>query len=132
MIQIQQADGAFQTLFLRVKSRLTKTSDVSNESLTKSPHIEFGRKMMSSELVSMILIRKNVPELVPDPTAWGTYTVDHDINFYLCSFHNMIGEVSKIVLLAAKIAELHKIGLSHRMENMGFQCRLTNASGLSL
>ena len=68
--------------------------------------------MMSAELVSMTSIRNTVPDLAPLPVAWGTYSVDPDIHFYLCSFHEMTDDVPGIQPLAAKVAELHAKGLS--------------------
>ena len=60
----------------------------------------------------MTLIRNTVSDLAPIPIAWGTYTADSDIHFYLCSFHDMTDDVPEIQALAAKMAELHKKGLS--------------------
>ena len=67
---------------------------------------------MSSELVSMTLIRNTVPDLAPLPIASGTYAADSDIHFYLCSFHDMKDDIPDIQDLAAKVAELHQKGLS--------------------
>lgn len=60
----------------------------------------------------MSLIRNTVPELAPLPINWGTYAADSDIHFYLCSFHDMTGEIPVAQPLAALIAKLHKEGLS--------------------
>ena len=68
--------------------------------------------MMSAELVSMTSIRNTVPDLAPLPVVWGTYSVDPDIHFCLCSFHDVTGNIPEIQLLAAKVAELHAKGLS--------------------
>ena len=67
---------------------------------------------MSSEFVSMTLIRNTVPDIAPLPIAWGTYAIDSDIHFYLCSFHDMTDDIPEIQPLAAKVAELHGKGLS--------------------
>lgn len=83
-----------------------------NGYLLKVSHHESGKNMMSSELVSMTLIRKIVPDLVPLPISWGTYAANSDIHFYLCSFHDMTDDIPEIQPLAAKVAELHEKGLS--------------------
>ena len=75
-------------------------------------HHDSGKNMMSSELVSMTLIRNTVPDLAPLPIDWGTYARDSDIHFYMCSFHDMTDDVPEIQPLAAKMAELHQKGLS--------------------
>ena len=60
----------------------------------------------------MTLIRNTVPNLAPLPIASGTYAVDSDIHFYLCSFHDMKDDIPDIHDLAAKVSELHEKGLS--------------------
>ena len=60
----------------------------------------------------MTLIRNTVPDIAPLPIAWGTYAIDSDIHFYLCSFHDMTDDIPEIQPLAAKVAELHGKGLS--------------------
>ncbi|CAF9912236.1 MAG: hypothetical protein HETSPECPRED_000883 [Heterodermia speciosa] len=93
-IKTSQADNRKQTFFLKVS------------------HHESGKDMMSSEFVSMTLIRNTVPDIAPLPIAWGTYAIDSDIHFYLCSFHDMTDDIPEIQPLAAKVAELHGKGLS--------------------
>ena len=73
---------------------------------------EGGKGMMSGEFVSMKAIYDNVPDLVPTPIGWGTYTSDPNIHFFLCSFHDMTNEIPDERLLASKLAELHKKGIS--------------------
>lgn len=80
--------------------------------LSKVSHHESGKNMMSSELVSMTLIRDTVPDLVPLPISWGAYAANSDIHFYLCSFHDMTNDIPEVQPLTAKIAELHKKSLS--------------------
>ena len=60
----------------------------------------------------MTLIRNTVPHLSPTPIAWGSYASDPDVHFFLCSFHEMTKGIPEIEPFAAKIAELHKKGIS--------------------
>ena len=60
----------------------------------------------------MTLIHNTAPDLAPLPINWGTYAADPDIHFFLCDFHDMTDTVPEVEPLAAKIAELHKKGLS--------------------
>lgn len=68
--------------------------------------------MMSGEFLSMTAIHDTVPDLAPAPIGWGTYASDPNVHFFLCSFHDMTNEIPDETLLAAKIAELHKKGIS--------------------
>ena len=73
---------------------------------------EVGRGMMSGEFLSMKAIYDNVPALVPTPIGWGTYASNLNVHFFLCTFHDMTNKIPDEKLLASKLAELHKKGIS--------------------
>ena len=73
---------------------------------------ESGKGMMSGEFASMSALYSVLPEITPRPIAWGTYTSDPNVHFFLCAFHDMTDDVPDIQKLPAKIAELHKKGVS--------------------
>lgn len=64
--------------------------------------------MVSGEFVSMSTLNAVAPDLTPVPIAWGTYTVDPNVHFFLCSFIEMTGKIPDIKLFPARLAELHK------------------------
>lgn len=69
---------------------------------------EIGKAMVSSEYVSMKTIHNTLPHFVPTPIAWGTYTADPSIHFYLCEFVEMENhELPDANALASSLAELH-------------------------
>lgn len=68
--------------------------------------------MMSGEFKSMITIHEVAPTLVPRPIAWGTYASIEDVHFFLCEFRNMTDELPDIETFPAKMAELHRNGMS--------------------
>ena len=108
-------EPSFSKLVALAGNRVDSNSDLSKFAdyfSSKVSHHESGRNMMSSEFISMTLIRNTVPDLAPLPIAWGTYAADSDIHFYLSSFHDMKDDVPEIQPLAAKTAELHEKGLS--------------------
>lgn len=68
--------------------------------------------MMSGEFKSMTTIHDVMPELVPNPIAWGTYSTLKDVHFFLCAFRNMTDELPDIESFPAQMAELHRLGTS--------------------
>jgi protein-ribulosamine 3-kinase len=67
---------------------------------------------MSGEIVSIKHIHDAVPDLVPEPIAWGSYLTVPDTHFLLLSFVNMTDDIPDIDELPRKVAELHQKGLS--------------------
>ena len=68
--------------------------------------------MMSGELTSMKAIHAALPSIAPTPIAWGTYTSDPDVHFFLCSFHEMSDELPEVERFSAQVAALHRAGKS--------------------
>ena len=68
--------------------------------------------MMSREFASMSGLHFVVSEIVPRLIAWGTYASELNVHFFLCAFHEMTDDVPDIQNLPARIAELHKKGVS--------------------
>lgn len=68
--------------------------------------------MMSGEFASMTAIHKATPHFAPLSIAWGTYALDPDIHFFLCSFHEMSDELPDVERFSASVAALHRNGKS--------------------
>ena len=68
--------------------------------------------MMSGEFTSMTAIYNATPHFAPRPIAWGTYASDPDTHFFLCSFHEISGELPDIDRFCENLASLHRNGKS--------------------
>ncbi|KAI1393275.1 Fructosamine kinase-domain-containing protein [Hypoxylon trugodes] len=69
---------------------------------------DLGREMTSSEFQCMTKLRAVMPDLVPEPIAWGSYAAIPNVHFLLCEFRRMSGNVPPPEILAKKIVELHR------------------------
>ena len=67
---------------------------------------------MSGEYASMTALYAVTPDFVALPIAWGTYASNSDTHFFLCAFHNMSEELPDVKAYPAKVAELHRKGIS--------------------
>ena len=68
-----------------------------------------GKNMMIGEFASMTAIHNIMPDFVPQSIAWGTYSSDPNIFFFLCAFHNMsIEELPEPETFCANVAALHR------------------------
>ena len=65
-----------------------------------------------SEFESMSAMHKAVPQFVPKPRAWGTYSTDPDTHFFLCEFRDMSDEMPDPDEFAAPLAALHNNSVS--------------------
>ena len=68
--------------------------------------------MVSGEFASMKALHDTLPHFTPTPFAWGSYTSDPNIHFFLCGFVDMDEDLPEIQSFAASLAELHSKGLS--------------------
>jgi protein-ribulosamine 3-kinase len=68
--------------------------------------------MVSGELISMTKLRAAMPALVPRPIAWGTYTADSNVHFFLCDFVTMTDDLPDVNKLGEMLAELHHNNVS--------------------
>jgi protein-ribulosamine 3-kinase len=111
-IQTQQADGSELSFFLKVQhlSFLYCCHEVTNNHQVCQN--ETGKGMMSGEFSSMSAIHAAVPGLAPAPIAWGTYASDPNTHFFIMSFVEMTDEIPELDTFPAKLAELHRNGLS--------------------
>jgi fructosamine-3-kinase len=48
--------------------------------------------MVSAEYYAMSLLYSLKPDMVVEPVAWGAYTEEPDTYFFLCRFHEFLGE----------------------------------------
>ena len=88
-IATQQADGSQVSFFLKVTENDT------------------GKGMVSGEFVSMSTLHEALPAAVPRPIAWGTYTADSNVHFFLCEFVTMTDDIPDVEQLGEVLAELH-------------------------
>ena len=89
-IDVELADGTLQSFFIKVISR------------------DIGKNMMHGEFESMKAIHSLLPDFVPEPFAWGTYTSIPDTHFFLCQFREMIEEMPDPHQFTARLAALHQ------------------------
>ena len=69
--------------------------------------------MFIGEYASMTAIHTALPHFAPVPIVWRTYASDPNVDFFLCSFHNIsVPELLNIKQFSAHVAELHKNGKS--------------------
>lgn len=50
---------------------------------------EVGRNILHGEYESMKTIHAVTPDYAPTPVAWGTYTQDPNVHFFLCEYRTM-------------------------------------------
>jgi protein-ribulosamine 3-kinase len=67
---------------------------------------------LKGEFESTSAIHGIVPDFIPNPIAWGTFKHVEDTHFYLCDFHHLSEELPEPAAFSAKVAELHKNGIS--------------------
>lgn len=53
-----------------------------------------------------------VPEFVPKPTAWGTYTTLPDTHFFLCEFRDMTDDMPDPHKFGALLSAVHQKSVS--------------------
>lgn len=68
--------------------------------------------MVSGEFVSMKSLHDALPYLTPIPVAWGSYTADPNVHFFLCGFVEMNDDLPDVNALASSLAELHMNAVS--------------------
>ncbi|KAI1290668.1 Fructosamine kinase-domain-containing protein [Xylaria venustula] len=73
---------------------------------------ERGRLIMSSEFHCMTKIYNIMPDLVPKPIAWGTYSSIPDVHFFLCDFRLMKSCLPNLETFPAKVGDMHRAGIS--------------------
>lgn len=67
---------------------------------------------MHGEYMSMTRLHDTMPQLTPEPLAWGTYESNNKIHFFLCSFHDMDDKLCSLKTFPKLVAELHTRGIS--------------------
>ncbi|KAI0815528.1 Fructosamine kinase-domain-containing protein [Xylaria sp. FL0064] len=71
-----------------------------------------GKTMMSGEFHCMTKIYSIMPDLVPKPIAWGTYSSIPDVHFFLCDFRPMTDELPDLESFPAKMGDMRSAGVS--------------------
>ena len=82
---------------------------------------------MEGEFASMSAIYEAVPDFVPRPVAWGSFTSDPNLHFFLCEFVEMSDELPEMHLFSAKVAEMHSKCISPNGK-FGFPVKTYNGS----
>ncbi|KAI1179120.1 Fructosamine kinase-domain-containing protein [Nemania sp. FL0916] len=67
-----------------------------------------GFKSVLAEYHSMNTLWSVMPEIVARPYGYGTYENMKDVYFFLCSFHQITGDIPSIDNFPALVAELHR------------------------
>ncbi|OIW34507.1 hypothetical protein CONLIGDRAFT_7607 [Coniochaeta ligniaria NRRL 30616] len=93
-IDVSLVDGTEQTFFIKVLSK------------------DRGRDMVLSEFESMTALYSVVPEFVPKPRAWGTYTTQPDTHFFLCEFRDMTDDMPDPHKFGALLSAVHQRSVS--------------------
>jgi fructosamine-3-kinase len=73
---------------------------------------ELGEMMVMGEFESMSAVHDVLPELVPKPIAWGTYTSIPNTHFFLCAFREMVDDMPEPDQFAALLSALHQKSVS--------------------
>ncbi|KAI0101356.1 Fructosamine kinase-domain-containing protein [Nemania sp. FL0031] len=90
----------------------TARLDAELDGVNHTYFLKRGKTMMSSEFHCMMKIHEVMPDLVPRPIAWGTYSQIPDVHFFLCDFRNMTGELPDVESFSAKIGDMHRASAS--------------------
>ena len=93
-IHVSLMDGKTESFFIKV---------ISNE---------HGKKMVMGEFESITAIHNTLPQFVPKPIAWGTYTMIPDTYFFLCAFRDMADDMPDPHQFAALLSMLHQKSVS--------------------
>ncbi|KAH7309618.1 Fructosamine/Ketosamine-3-kinase [Stachybotrys elegans] len=93
-INVTLADGSPQSFFIKVVSK------------------DRGKEMVKGEFESLKTICEVIPEFVPQPIAWGTYTSIPETYFFLCEFREMADEMPEPHKFTALLSRLHQKGTS--------------------
>jgi protein-ribulosamine 3-kinase len=93
-IDVSLVHGTEQTFFIKVLSK------------------DRGRDMVMSEFESMSALHSVVPEFVPKPIAWGTYTTLPDTHFFLCEFRDMTDDMPDPHKFGALLSAVHQKSVS--------------------
>lgn len=63
--------------------------------------------MVSGEYMSMKALHDTLPELTPEPIAWGTFAQADNVHFFLCEFVDMTDDLPDVEASMKMLAELH-------------------------
>lgn len=89
-IDVQLANGSYQSFFIKVMSR------------------DSGRNMFNAEFESMRAMHDQMPDFVPKPIAWGSYESIPETYFLLSEYREMILELPDPDKFAARLSALHQ------------------------
>lgn len=68
--------------------------------------------MTAGEFASMEALYETLPEFVPKPIGYGSYTLNPNIHFFVCELVNMTGRIPEKRAFVRLLAELHTKGIS--------------------
>lgn len=90
-----------------------------------------GRESLKGEYESTSAISLIVPNFVPKPIGWGTYSLVPDTHFYICEFRNLlVDELPSPAEFCEKLATLHKNSTASRQSEEGkFGFHVTTYNG---
>ncbi|KAI1842338.1 hypothetical protein JX266_011506 [Neoarthrinium moseri] len=73
---------------------------------------DVGKRIVSGEYLGIGTLRDVIPDMVPELIGWGTYQETPDTHFLLSRFIEMTGDIPTVSNFPARVAELHKKGIS--------------------
>ncbi|KAI0869002.1 Fructosamine kinase-domain-containing protein [Hypoxylon argillaceum] len=100
------------SLWTRTARLNVELGGVNQTYFLKTSFGERGKKMMSGEFYCMMKIYDIMPDFVPRPISWGTYSSIPDVHFFLCDFRPMTNALPDLENFPAKVAAMHHAGVS--------------------
>lgn len=89
-----------------------------------------GRESLKGEYESTLAISLIVPDFVPQPIGWGTYSLVPDTHFYICEFCNLlVDELPSTAEFCDKLAMLHKKSAASPKSRGKFGFHVTTYNG---
>lgn len=107
-IDVRLEDGQDKTFFIK---------------LTRSA------QMVEGEYTAMKALREIMPEIVPQPLAFGTFEDDPTRHFFLCEFVDLYEDLPDVVDFCRDVATLHRRSIEKSTTGMfGFDLNTCNGS----
>ncbi|KAG8529169.1 uncharacterized protein KY384_005804 [Bacidia gigantensis] len=109
-LETRLADGVKKLYFLKASS-----------GHSASGGCDLARRMFEGSFESESLLHRYLPNYVPKPHAWGSYSSPQAPNtwYYLCDFHDLVDEVPALDQFVSVIASLHNDSLG-KEQRYGF------------
>ena len=87
--------------------------DENHSTFLKTAVGDRGRTMLQGEFEGVSMMARFVPELVPEPIAWGQFQSDANTYYYLASFIELIDALPDTARFCELLAQLHLESRGH-------------------